>query len=430
MQQEITPHATEYYIGLMSGTSIDSLDGVLVALTPKDHAGQVQLKTLATTTLDWSAQAKALLNSLCTPGSAQNNVQGLALGRQLVAAQAALVVQQLLDKAKLQPSAITAIGSHGQTIWHEPKQDSSLVAQLKDYLPPAAAALPLGFSLQIDNGPLIANSTDIDTVFDFRSADLAHGGQGAPLTQAFHQMIFGAEGTVRMVLNLGGIANLTVLDQQAQLVTAYDTGPANTLIDLYCRKALGWLYDKDGAGARRGHVDQGLLTQLLDNEYFTRPVPKSTGRELFNADYLKQQIALTLPDTPEAPTPEHYDLLATLTELTATTISHELVAQAQALSAPSADLIVCGGGAYNGYLLERIAQLSAAHRLHLNLLRADELGIDAKFIEAQAFAYFAYCTVHALPLNLGRSTGAQAPSILGCLSPAPHGHYQRKIAAR
>lgn len=425
----------EYYIGLMSGTSIDSLDGVLVSITPK--AQGVHLKTLATTTLDWKPEAKELLNSLCTQ---ESKVIDLALGRQLLAAQASLVVQRLLNKTQLKAKNITAIGSHGQTIWHAPEQKSLLTERLKRCLPtvPGVDALHLGFSLQIDNGPLLANSTEIDTVSDFRSADLAQGGQGAPLTQAFHQMIFGEAGKMRLVLNLGGIANLTVLDHDCQLVTAYDTGPANTLIDLYCRHVVGCPYDQSGDFARAGKVNLEQLKALLDCDYFARPAPKSTGRELFNAHYLQDKLGLTLPPvktlqpaTKCTPTPEQCDLIATLTEFTARTIRSQICAQTLVAQrvAPGehVDLIVCGGGAFNSYLLLRIKQLCAKQGLSLDLHHSADFGIDPKFIEAQAFAYFAYCTVHALPLNLGTSTGAVAPSILGSLSPAPHGHYQRNV---
>lgn len=430
-----SPTPCEHYIGLMSGTSIDSLDGVLVSITPE--AQGVHLKTLATTTLDWKPEAKQLLNSLCNK---EGKVIDLALGRQLLAAQASIVVQHLLNKAQLQAKDVTAIGSHGQTIWHAPEQVSPLTERLKQCLPPVPEvnALNLGLSLQIDNGPLIANSTEIDTVSDFRSADLAQGGQGAPLTQAFHQMIFGQQGKMRLVLNLGGIANLTVLGHDGQLITAYDTGPANTLIDLYCRHVVGCPYDQSGDFARAGKVDNARLKALLDCEYFARPAPKSTGRELFNAHYLQEKLGLTLPPVKSlklpskcTPTQEQCDLIATLTEFTARTIRTQICQQtikAQRVAADEhVDLIVCGGGAFNSYLLLRIKQLCAKQGLSLDLHHSADFGVDPKFIEAQAFAYFAYCTVHALPLNLGTSTGAVAPSILGSLSPAPHGHYQRNV---
>ncbi len=430
-----SPTPCEHYIGLMSGTSIDSLDGVLVSITPE--AQGVHLKTLATTTLDWKPEAKQLLNSLCNK---EGKVIDLALGRQLLAAQASIVVQHLLNKAQLKAKDVTAIGSHGQTIWHAPEQVSPLTARLKQCLPPVPEvnALHLGLSLQIDNGPLIANSTEIDTVSDFRSADLAQGGQGAPLTQAFHQMIFGQQGKMRLVLNLGGIANLTVLGHDGQLITAYDTGPANTLIDLYCRHVVGCPYDQSGDFARAGKVDNARLKALLDCEYFARPAPKSTGRELFNALYLQEKLGLTLPPVKSlklpskcTPTQEQCDLIATLTEFTARTIRTQICQQtikAQRVSADEhVDLIVCGGGAFNSYLLLRIKQLCAKQGLSLDLHHSADFGVDPKFIEAQAFAYFAYCTVHALPLNLGNSTGAMAPSILGSLSPAPHGHYQHNV---
>ncbi len=440
--QAQAPTACEYYIGLMSGTSIDSMDGVLVALTPDEHSlGGVTLKTIATKSLDWTDAGRHLLNQLCQPSHAENNVVAVAAARQVVAAQSSLVVAELLSKAKLSATDITAIGSHGQTVWHAPTPSASqhLTACLppQDQLSQAQQEqlkhLHLGMSLQIDNGPLLAGSTGIDVVSDLRSADLAQGGQGAPLTQAFHQMIFGDPHKVRMVLNLGGIANLTVLDH-GQLQAAYDTGPANTLIDLCCQTYAAQNFDRDGLLARVGKVNTKQLKLLLSDPYFAQPAPKSTGRELFNAHYLKTKLGLQLSAaefTPQGKTetimPAVTNLIATLTEFTARTVSDQIVAQARQLTDPQdpIELIVCGGGAFNTYLMERIHALGQKSGLKLTLRNASDLGVDAKFIEAQAFAYFAYCMVHAQPLNLGQSTGALHPSILGSLSPALNGHYAR-----
>ena len=201
---------------------------------------------------------------------------------------------------------------------------------------------------------------------------------------------------------------------------------------------MGCPYDQSGDFARAGKVDNARLKALLDCEYFARPAPKSTGRELFNAHYLQEKLGLTLPPVKSlklpskcTPTQEQCDLIATLTEFTARTIRTQICQQtikAQRVSADEhVDLIVCGGGAFNSYLLLRIKQLCAKQGLSLDLHHSADFGVDPKFIEAQAFAYFAYCTVHALPLNLGNSTGAMAPSILGSLSPAPHGHYQHNV---
>ena len=442
--QAQAPDACEYYIGLMSGTSIDSMDGVLVALTPDEHSvGGVSLKTIATTSLDWAHSGRHLLNDLCQPGHAQNNVVAVATARQVVAAQSSLVVAELLHQAQLSATDITAIGSHGQTVWHAPtasaQQPQHLTACLPapDQLSQAQQEqfknLHLGMSLQIDNGPLLAGSTGIDVISDLRSADLAQGGQGAPLTQAFHHMIFGDPHKVRMVLNLGGIANLTVLDH-GQLQAAYDTGPANTLIDLCCQTYAAQNFDRDGLLARVGKVNAKQLKLLLSDPYFAQPAPKSTGRELFNAHYLKTKLGLKLTadefapqESDEALSPAVTNLIATLTEFTARTVSDQIVAQVRQLTAPPdpIELIVCGGGAFNTYLMERIQALGQKSGLKLTLRNASDLGVDAKFIEAQAFAYFAYCMVHAQPLNLGQSTGALHPSILGSLSPALNGHYAR-----
>lgn len=427
---------TEYYVGLMSGTSIDGLDGVIIAITPADTAqGALCFKTIATGTLDWPVELKNTLHQLCQQGSETERVEPMYAAANGVATYEAQLVKQLLAKAQLQASEITAIGAHGQTIRHCPQQ---------------------GFSVQIDNGPLLAHSTGIDAVVNFRAADLACGGQGAPLTQAFHQKIFARQGRSCFVLNLGGIANVTALGKDGELLTAFDTGPANTLLDYVCRTYLGTTYDKDGACARAGSVDQKSLQSLMEHPYLKKDFPKSTGREDFNADtiaFMLQglQPVTALPDgtvrtvhtthtdstacpapAPATPiTPDQQRLnnvLATLTEYTALSVTNaleQIIARYPDAMSAERDLVLCGGGALNPFLRERLQALAAERQLHLHLKTCSEFGVDAKFLEAQAFAYFAYCTIHGQCLNLGKSTGAQSPALLGCICPAPHGHYAR-----
>ena len=426
---------TEYYIGLMSGTSIDGLDGVIIEISPAATADSANstlcFKTVATGSLDWPVELKNTLHQLCQQGSEAERVEPMYAAANGVATYEAQLVTQLLTKAQLKASEITAIGSHGQTIRHCPQQS---------------------FSVQIDNGPLLAHRTGIDAVVNFRAADLACGGQGAPLTQAFHQKIFARQGISCFVLNLGGIANVTALGKDGELLTAFDTGPANTLLDYVCRTYLGTTYDQDGAGAKAGSVDQAALKHLMEHPYLQKDFPKSTGREDFNADTiafmmqgLQPVTARTAhtenntstacpapaPANPNSPNQQRLNnVLTTLTEYTALSVTNALsqiiTHYPEAMSAER-DLVLCGGGALNPFLRERLHALAAERQLHLHLKTCDEFGVDAKFLEAQAFAYFAYCTIHGQCLNLGKSTGAQRPALLGCICPAPHGHYARRV---
>lgn len=441
---------TEYYIGLMSGTSIDGLDGVIIEISPAATADSANsalcFKTVATGSLDWPLELKNTLHQLCQQGSEAERVEPMYAAANGVATYEAQLVTQLLTKAQLKASEITAIGSHGQTIRHCPQQS---------------------FSVQIDNGPLLAHRTGIDAVVNFRAADLACGGQGAPLTQAFHQKIFARQGISCFVLNLGGIANVTALGKDGELLTAFDTGPANTLLDYVCRTYLGTTYDQDGAGAKAGSVDQAALKHLMEHPYLQKDFPKSTGREDFNADTIAfmlqdlqpvtahtQSTAPTVHNTStacstssacaagsagSAPAPASpinsnlqrlHNVLATLTEYTALSVINaleQIVAHYHKAMSAERDLVLCGGGALNPFLRQRLQALAAERQLHLHLKTCDEFGVDAKFLEAQAFAYFAYCTIHGQCLNLGKSTGAQSPALLGCICPAPHGHYARLV---
>ncbi len=421
----------EYYVGLMSGTSIDGLDAALIGIIP----GKKGFENVATVSIDWDSDLKALLHQLCVKESAHDRIEDLYAAGNGIAATSAKLVKQVIAGAGLTASDITAIGSHGQTVRHCPQQH---------------------FSVQIDNGPQLANTTGIDAVVNFRAADLALGGQGAPLTQAFHQQIFASNDRVRLVLNLGGIANLTVLAPKGKLITAFDTGPANTLMDYVCRSYLQCGYDEKGKHARIGHIDHEALSKLLTHPYLQRDLPKSTGREDFNADTIAFMLG-DLPDLALLRSPEEEqrlcDILATLTEYTAITVADAIAKVATKFATQlgcngskqqpqlpllsqqpqqpqlSADLIVCGGGALNVFLCERLLALAKERGLDLELKSCCEFGVDPKFLEAQAFAYFAYCCIHAKTLNLGSTTGATSPSILGMLCPAPHGAYTQRTTA-
>ena len=390
-----------YYIGLMSGTSIDGLDGVLIAI---DSYNPLRFHTLTTASLPWEPEIKDTLHQLCLKNSSVDHTEELYAAANAVAQHEAKLCLQLCQQAALAPSFITAIGAHGQTVRHCPQQ---------------------GFSVQIDNGPLLANLTGIDAVVNFRAADIALGGQGAPLTQLFHQQILAQEGQSCFVLNLGGIANVTALGRNRELLTAFDTGPANTLLDYVCRTYLECMYDLDGGYAQKGQIDTALLQRLLSHPYLQRDFPKSTGREDFNAELLQREVPLTPKQ--HLTLEQACTLLCTLTEYTVITVLDGIAAikarYPQSISEHS-DLILCGGGAENTFLRERMAQVAAERGLGLQVRTCTDFGVNTQFLEAQAFAYFAALTVQGQTFTgLCHSTGARADTILGCICPAPQGHY-------
>lgn len=370
------------YIGLMSGTSIDGIDAVLVDFD------NLKSKIIQSHSVDFDKETKDLLHSLCTPSNNEIDKAGVAKNR--LVEHEARVVNELLDKANVKASDVIAIGSHGQTIRHRPE---------------------LGFSLQLDDGALLAAKTNIDVICDFRSADIAHGGNGAPLAQAFHRMQFGSD-NVSMVLNLGGISNLTVIDKDDshKILEAFDCGPANTLIDSACRLLLNIPYDKNGLIAKHGMVIPEVLAKFLQAPYLQLPPPKSTGREDFSLDFIKDELLVATQNNDFIP-----DLIATLTEFT-------VVANVNAIrqcifkhKIECGRLILCGGGAYNPIFKERFEK--ALKRNNISVFIADDLGVDAKLLEAHTFAYFAYKFTQRECVDLCDSTGASSPSILGCLYP-------------
>ena len=410
----------EIYIGLMSGTSIDSLEAAMLFVSTKDHE-ICDLSIGKVVSYEWLSDEKELLHGLCDPHSRFNNVQSQAQGAQLISQRSAQLVNDLLKITGYSASDIVAIGSHGQTIFHQPEKS---------------------ISVQIDNGPNLAALTGIDAIVNFRAADLAAGGQGAPLAQIFHSALFGKNNRPVFMLNLGGIANITALDAKGNIIAAFDTGPANTLIDLICREAFNEPYDKDGNYARSGKVNEPLLNAMLTHEYFATPYPKSTGRELFNAEFLKRFDAL--PDFNNSSREDILNLLATLTELTACTVLDGIkqvvtninsTAKSKACSdAPSytldtCELIVAGGGADNGYMMERFKVLAEAMGLKLSISSIKQQGIAPQALEPAAFAYFAALCTHGIQVNLNSSTGAKAPSILGCICPSINGHFVRSLRA-
>ncbi|MBX9564005.1 anhydro-N-acetylmuramic acid kinase [Aeromonas hydrophila] len=368
---------TERYIGLMSGTSMDGIDAVLVTMDRE------ALRVEAALCHPWPAETAHELHALCTPGD--NEIDRMGVADNLVAREFATATHALLAKAGLTPKDIRALGSHGQTIRHRPQ---------------------LGFTLQIGNAALLAAQTGIDVVADFRTIDMALGGQGAPLVPAFHQALFARPGALRVVLNLGGIANISVLPGQADGVYGFDTGPANTLLDGWYRRhhPQGAGYDAGGQWAASGRLVPTLLEQLLAHPYFAAPHPKSTGREMFTLDWLDGELA----GRAHAPA----DVQRTLQALTCHSIARQLPALADAQSRP--ELYVCGGGAHNAPLLAELASLLPGWRI----ANTAELGIAPDWMEGAAFAWLAQRFIHRQPGNLPAVTGASRPAILGALYPA------------
>lgn len=376
--------ATALYLGLISGTSADSIDAVLI-----DFArGTPQV--LATHTHPWPS---ALRERMLALAQGETALDLDAFGRLDVEighrfADAAL---QLLEQSGTPTHTVRAIGSHGQTLRHRPGGDYP-------------------FTLQLGDPTTIAERCHIDVVVDFRRSDLAAGGQGAPLLPALHAMLLARPGHARVVLNLGGIANITVLGADGS-VRGFDTGPANGLLDAWCLRHRGEPFDRDGVFAASGRLDPGLLDAMLADEYFALLPPKSTGREHFHLDWLASHAPLAALNPA--------DVQATLLELSARS-----VAAAIAQHAPSADeVLVCGGGVHNGTLMRRLGELLTPRAL----CSTARHGIDPDFLEATAFAWLARQRLLGLPGNLPAVTGARGLRVLGAIYSAPAADPSKRI---
>lgn len=371
----------DIYIGLMSGTSMDAIDAVAVSFS------SFPLTIIAQHCIPFSPELKHDLLALCHSGS--NEIERMAQMDNRLAKLYAQAVNVMLDIHRLDRGEVVAIGSHGQTIRHEPQ-----------------GANP--FTLQIGNPAMLAHLTGITTVADFRRRDIAAGGQGAPLVPAFHKAIFRSDKLSRVVVNIGGMANITILPAaQDQMVMGFDTGPGNVLMDGWIRRCQGLDYDDNGQWASRGAVNAPLFNACISEPYFSLSPPKSTGRELFDQQWLDRAITLAGGDT-IVQKPE--DVQATLCELTAWSIAQSILKYA-----PSADeVFVCGGGYRNGHLMRRLASLLPA----ANLAGTDQLGLHPDLVEATAFAWLAKQTMNGLPGNLPSVTGALQSVILGAIYPA------------
>ena len=365
------------YIGLMSGTSMDAVDAALVAF------GDGGASTVATHCASIPDDLRRELHALAQdPSGAALRFWNADARLGSVLAGAAI---ELLDAAGVDARDVTAIGSHGQTVYHAP-----------------GAATPL--TVQLGDPSIIAERTGITTVADFRRRDVAAGGEGAPLAPAFHRAVFSAPGIERGILNLGGIANLSVLpaDPERPLL-GFDTGPANTLLDAWARTRFGAGMDRDAALARDGEVIPSLLAALLAEPYFDREPPKSTGRELFNPSWLDARLA----SRPEA---GPHDVLRTLCELMVETA----VAAVERFAPRTQELYLCGGGTRNPLLASRLAERAAPIRVDIT----SALGIHPDWVEAAAFAWLAMRTLAGEAGNAPTVTGAARETVLGGIYPA------------
>lgn len=364
----------------MSGTSLDAVDAVLTdvsnhpitLLSHHSHPIPQALRKNIQETIQPGWQG-----SLITLGSL-NHELGLLFSE---------AVNTLLKKSKVDRSQVLAIGSHGQTLWHQPIGKHP-------------------FSMQLGDASLITEKTGITTISDFRSRDISAGGQGAPLVPAFHGAMLGHPTTNRIVLNIGGIANISVLPSKESNapISGFDTGPGNGLIDAWMLKNNKKNFDVDGGWARSGSIIEPILKTLLDDPYFSLPYPKSTGKEAFNLLWLEKLLQGELYKHPAR------DIQATLTELTALSIARQIIDNKISCE----EIYICGGGINNSFLLERLKH----HLPHSLIASTEKLGIDPNWMEAIAFSWLAQQTLTGKPGNIPEVTGADGPRILGAIHQA------------
>ncbi|MDR8782202.1 anhydro-N-acetylmuramic acid kinase [Burkholderia multivorans] len=366
------------YFGLMSGTSMDGVDGVAVRFA----AGSAPV-VLAQACVGFAQSLRDALFALQQPGD--NEIERESLAANAIVARYAVCCHELLRSAGLAPDDVRAIGVHGQTVRHRPER---------------------GYTRQLNNPALLAELAHIDVIADFRSRDVAAGGHGAPLAPAFHAKVFGAPGETRVVCNLGGISNITILPADGGDVRGFDCGPANALIDAWATRHLGKPYDDGGKFAARGTVHATLLDTLLDEPYFNAPPPKSTGRDLFNPAWLDAKLAAFAHVAPE-------DVQATLTALTAVSVAREIARHAPDCRA----VFVCGGGARNPVLLDALSRALRDAGVPAAVDTTATLGVPPQQVEALAFAWLAYRFVAREPGNLPAVTGAAGERVLGALYP-------------
>ena len=369
-----------YFIGLMSGTSVDGIDAVVLRVNEQvdsaNAAQQSPFDIVASHCEAYPADLQDTLLSMAQPGI--NEIDRLGKADRQVADYFARAALNVMAQAGLGSQDVTAIGSHGQTVRHRPTGDAA-------------------FTLQIGDPNRIAEVTGITTVADFRRRDVAAGGQGAPLTPAFHRAAFASAADTTAVVNIGGIANASLLLEDGAIV-GFDTGPGNTLLDAWTRRHQGRSYDVNGDWAASGRVDTSLLQRLLDDSYFHRPPPKSTGPEYFNSEWLSAKA-----DPRQAPV----NIQRTLVELTALSITDAIKSYAPKRVA------ICGGGAHNRFLMGRLSGLLGP----ANVTTTETMGIHPDWVEAACFAWLAYRTLSGLPGNEPAATGAAGHRVLGAIYP-------------
>ena len=364
----------DLYIGLISGTSMDGIDAALVEF------GESSLQVLQTRDHAYPAELRdRLIDMVQRPDECTVDAIGELDQRTGECFRDA--ARALLKDAGVDGSAVTAIGSHGQTLRHQPDAERP-------------------FTLQIGNPTLIATGTGITTVADFRSADMAVGGQGAPLTPIFHEWLFRKSGSARTILNIGGIANVTVLADD-RVTTGFDTGPGNTLMDAWIREHRAETFDKNGEWAAAGSVNADLLERLLRDAFFSAAPPKSTGFEQFNLEWLAAAGTESI---------DAVDVQATLCALTAASVSSAI----HKFAAGTAEVLVCGGGVHNAELMRQLGE----HMPAVILSSTATVGLDPDWVEAVAFAWLAMRRLQNLPGNLPSVTGAKRAVTLGAIHTA------------
>lgn len=372
---------TAIYIGVMTGTSMDGVDIVAASFDP--------LKLHATLTLAFDPDLRDELMALTLPDD--NEIDRMGKADVALAHMIGQGINQLITENKLDKTQIKAIGSHGQTIRHRPEH---------------------GFTLQIGDPNIITEITQIPVISDFRRRDMAAGGQGAPLVPAFHQALFQHESIHRVILNLGGIANVSMLPAgNPEGVYGFDTGPANILMDAWCHRYTGQPYDENGSWAAYGQPIRALLDRLQEHAFFSKEPPKSTGREDFNLEWLDEQISdwrndseyEELEDTPE-------NVQATLLKVTTRAIKKAIYRSGM----DTGEVYVCGGGAYNAHLLEQLRWRLRKH--HWSVQTTSDLGLAPTWVEGTAFAWLAMRFMHQLSGNLPQVTGAKDYRILGTIT--------------
>lgn len=392
-------HETGLYIGMMSGTSLDGLDAVLCRFTPK-------FTLVASHSVDFDECLRAELLALCQPNGVSDlpkpthKTQAVELQNQpqseldvfghasvSYAKLATRCVHELLAKAGCTPAQVCAIGCHGQTVRHRPE---------------------LSFSLQLLDAAYLAEHTAIAVISDLRRRDMAAGGQGAPLVPAFHQAVFYGADKNRVLVNLGGIANITVLPAgRPKQTTGYDTGPANLLLDAWCHKHTGKAFDADGQWAASGQVYEDVLKRLLAHPFFNLPAPKSTGREDFHLSWLEHQLDGFVDVTAT-------DVQTTLVELTVQSTAAAIAQTCGQMGITGGEVFVCGGGAHNSYLMRRLAK----YLPQWTVQTTEAIGLAPTWVEACAFAWLARQHELSLTGNLPSVTGANKAVVLGSKTPA------------